>query len=59
MKISEVVAELSKIRAEHGDIPVKYIISYGDWDGGYIEEEEDIGNFVVIDGEKEKRVVVV
>lgn len=56
MKISELIAELEKIKAKHGDIEVEYTYN----DAGYIlsgsESVDEV--YVETDGDTEKKIVV-
>nr|DAY72124.1 MAG TPA: hypothetical protein [Caudoviricetes sp.] len=56
MTISELIAELEKIKAKHGDIEVEY--TYND-DGYILSGSESVDEvYVETDGVTEKKIVV-
>lgn len=56
MKISELITELEKIKAKHGDIEVEY--TYND-DGYILSGSESVDEvYVETDGVTEKKIVV-
>lgn len=56
MKISELIAELEKIKAKHGDIEVEYTYNY---DGHILSGSESVDEvYVETAGVTEKKIVV-